>query len=63
MRELRWDTEEGAGDNLTTESAPQPLEMDRRYHSWTAMRYSGTDLSLSSYTEEDDDADPAGRIR
>ena len=58
VRELRWDTEEGAGENLTTESAPQPLEMNRRYHSWTAMRYSGTDLSLSSYTEEDDDATP-----
>ncbi|WP_246971923.1 hypothetical protein [Alcanivorax sp. S6407] len=57
-RTLFWDTAEGAADNLTVQTEPQALSMDRRYHSWTAMRYSATDLSVGLYVEEDDENTP-----
>jgi len=58
VRQLRWDTEEGQAENLTRERVSEPVELDRRYHSLTALRYSGTDLSFSLYSQEDDDATP-----
>lgn len=56
VRQLRWDLPAGQADNLATNSEPQSLSLDRPYHSWNAMRYSGTDLSLSFLSEDDDDS-------
>ena len=58
VRALRWDTPEGETENLTVDSESHPVALDHRYHSLTAMRYSGTDLSLALYAEEDDEATP-----
>ncbi|MGB2247040.1 MAG: hypothetical protein ACPH3N_05185 [Alcanivorax sediminis] len=55
VRQLRWDTPAGAGDDLTAESESQSLMLDRPYHSWTALRYSGTDLSLAWLEDEDNE--------
>ena len=58
VRQLRWDTGEAPAENLTEERVPEPVELDRRYHSWTALRYSGTDLSFSLYSQDDDEDTP-----
>ncbi len=58
VRALRWDHEDNAAENLHQERQPSALNLDRRYHALTAMRYSATDLSLALYAEEDDDTTP-----
>ena len=58
IRQLHWDREDGAQDNLTRDSKPTPLQLDRRYHAWSALRYSATDLWLGVYPEDDNDNTP-----
>ena len=58
VRALRWDHEDNAAENLHQERQPSALNLDRRYHALTTMRYSATDLSLALYAEEDDDTTP-----
>ncbi|EKF74731.1 outer membrane protein [Alcanivorax hongdengensis A-11-3] len=58
VRTLRWDTPAGQADNLTTDAPSQPLTLDRPYHSWTALRYSGSDVYLSLLSDDDDPATP-----